>query len=38
VSQSEDGFERAVQSATVVLDWDMAGEATLELAIRFRTG
>jgi 4-alpha-glucanotransferase/alpha-amylase len=38
VSQSEDGFERVMQSATVVLEWDVAGEAALELAIRVRTG
>jgi len=38
VSQSEDGFERVMQSATIVLEWDVAGEATLELAIRVRAG
>jgi 4-alpha-glucanotransferase len=38
VSQSEDGFERVMQSATVVLEWDVAGEATFELALRVRAG
>ncbi len=38
VSQSEDGFERVMQSATVVVEWTVAGTATLELRVGIRVG
>jgi hypothetical protein len=33
VSQSEDGFERVMQSATVTVEWLVEGSAALELRI-----
>jgi hypothetical protein len=33
VSQSEDGFERVMQSATVTVEWPIEGSAELELRI-----
>lgn len=38
VSQSEDGFERVMQSATVVVEWTVDGAADLELRLRVQVG
>jgi 4-alpha-glucanotransferase/alpha-amylase len=38
VSQSEDGFERVMQSATVVVEWAVTGTTTLELRVGIRVG